>query len=212
MSRHAAWAASMLLQALGVGLVLSLYLHGPAWLCRWAALVWTLPGGVVGVLLPFGWSLLVGSIANVIGWYALLRWAETVPRRMLADGGLTAASVVLLPSYDPQLLWHGERSRNATCDNVYVALNGEVANELDAALRADASPRCEGKDPAAIARCIVTEHVDEDNPLDKKQHAYTLGIPDACQVQLAPLSTNGITFAQRPHVGAATRTFSIRVD
>ncbi len=154
----------------------------------------------------------IATFAQAGIWLAL--WAR---RHSNDSSGLDVLALVMLaagalPHLSHELLFHGERSRNATCDNVYVALNGEVANELDAALRGDVNRRCAGDDPAAIARCIVTEHVDEDNPLDKKQHAYTLGIPDACQVQLAPLSTNGITFAQRPHVGGATRTFSIRVD
>lgn len=34
----------------------------------------------------------------------------------------------------PQLLGAREKARNATVDNIYVALNGEVANELDGAL------------------------------------------------------------------------------
>lgn len=125
---------------------------------------------------------------------------------------LLGLAVLAIPHVRHEVFFAGERSRSFTCDNVYVALNGEVANELDAALHGAPGRPCSGDDPAAIARCIVTEHFDEDNPLDEKQHAYTLDTPVACQVQLAPLSTNGVMFSQIPRPGAPARSFAIRVD
>lgn len=110
-----------------------------------------------------------------------------------------------------QLFSTGERSRTATCDNIYVALNGEVANELDGALNGGTG-LCRVTDSAGVVECALRKHLDEDNPLNKRQRAYVGGNPEPCQVALTPIGRNGVIFSQVPAPGAATRTFSIRVD
>ncbi|MFN7953397.1 MAG: hypothetical protein U0610_16855 [bacterium] len=66
-----------------------------------------------------------------------------------------------------------------------------------------------------VARGVVAKHVDEDNPLDRNQHAYVLGGPEdivPAQVGLLPIGANRILFSQYPRVGAPLRTFSIAVN
>ncbi len=56
------------------------------------------------------------------------------PARGVIWVGVGVAIVVVVAIATPQLLGAREKARNATADNIYVALNGEVANELDGAL------------------------------------------------------------------------------
>ena len=111
----------------------------------------------------------------------------------------------------PQLLGAREKARNATCDNIYVALNGEVANELDGAMNGGTG-QCSTSTNTGVMTCALNKHTDEDNPRNRNQRAYTSGGIATCQVQLATLSTNGVTFTQQANQSGSTRTFSIRVD
>jgi len=111
----------------------------------------------------------------------------------------------------PQLLGAREKARNATCDNIYVALNGEVANELDGAMNGGTG-NCNTATNSGVVDCALNKHLDEDNPRNRNQRAYTSAPSDSCQVGLSTLSTNGVTFTQRAQTTGATRTFSIRVD
>lgn len=111
----------------------------------------------------------------------------------------------------PQLLGAREKARNATCDNIYVALNGEVANELDGAMNGGTG-NCATSTNTGVMNCALGKHVDEDNPRNRNQRAYTTDASASCQVGLSTLSSNGITFTQVSNTGATTRTFSIRVD
>ena len=111
----------------------------------------------------------------------------------------------------PQLLGAREKARNATCDNIYVALNGEVANELDGAMNGGTG-QCSTSTNGGVIACSLNKHQDEDNPRNRSQRAYTSAGPTTCQVQLTTLSTNGVVFTQQPNQAGQTRTFSIRVD
>ena len=113
----------------------------------------------------------------------------------------------------PQLLGAREKARNATCDNIYVALNGEVANELDGAMNGGTG-QCSTTTNAGVVTCALNKHVDEDNPRNRNQRAYTAtaSVASTCQVGLATLSSNGVTFTQQANQAGTTRTFSIRVD
>jgi len=158
----------------------------------------------------------------------LLAWAVGLPLQTLCwfwlggrwrfgSFGFVEGSVLLLlvvlatPGVVRETLSLHERARNSTCDNVYVALNGFVANERDGAMNG-ATGNCDVRDVSGVIRCALWRHAKEKNPLDKHQRAYTDAAPAPCQVSLAPLSTNGVTFSQVPRAGASTRTFSIRVD
>ncbi|MFN7953915.1 MAG: zinc-ribbon domain-containing protein [bacterium] len=123
----------------------------------------------------------------------------------LAVIGILAAIAI------PQLLGAREKARAATCDNVYVALNGEVANELDAAMHGRTG-KCAATTNDAVVSCMMRTHADEDNPRNRNQRAYTTAPGDSCQVQLSPLSSNGVTFSQIPNPSRPTRTFSIQVE
>ncbi len=111
----------------------------------------------------------------------------------------------------PQLLGAREKARNATCDNIYVALNGEVANELDGAMNGGTG-QCSTSTNSGVVTCSLNKHVDEDNPRNRNQRAYTTTPTNSCQVGLSSLSTNGVTFTQQATQTGATRTFSIAVD
>ncbi len=108
-----------------------------------------------------------------------------------------------------------EKRLIATCDNIYVALNGEVANELDTALLSDASEAgCRARDAWEVARCAVYRHEQERNPRNPNQPAYVEGetATDPCQVEITATSENSIRFSQQAYQGAHTRTFSITID
>jgi hypothetical protein len=122
-----------------------------------------------------------------------------------------AAVAALVWFADLFLVSHHEKAANATCGNVYVALNGEIANELDGALNGGTG-RCRATDAAEVVDCVLREHAGEDNPLDKHQRAYVWGNPAPCQVALTPSSARSVMFSQTPRIGAPLRTFSIRVD
>lgn len=122
-----------------------------------------------------------------------------------------AAIVVALPFVLGQLLPRGDRIRTPTCDNIYVALNGEVANELDGALNGGTGI-CRVTDVEGVIQCALNKHVNEDNPLNKHQRAYVWGNPEPCQVALTPAGPNGVMFSQVPAPGATTRSFSIRIE
>ncbi len=118
----------------------------------------------------------------------------------------------------PQLLGAREKARNATCDNIYVALNGEVANELDGAMNGGTG-QCAVSTNAGVLTCALNKHQDEDNPRNRNQRAYTTTADSntapgggSCQVGLVTVSSNGIAFTQQANQGGATRTFRIRVD
>ncbi|MFN7956548.1 MAG: hypothetical protein U0610_32880 [bacterium] len=103
--------------------------------------------------------------------------------------------------------------RRASCDDVYVALNGEVANELDRAQARD-SQRC-GSTAAQVVRCVIDRHRDERNPLDESDYAYVEGeARDACQVALDAPRDFVVVFSQLVRRGerSSLRTFSITIE
>ena len=117
----------------------------------------------------------------------------------------------------PQLLGAAEKKRTATCDNLYVALNGEVANELDAVANGVPGPHC----PAARSRddimaCMIERHAATRNPRNRRQPAYVTTAPESCQVMLFPVTWSGhdsISFAQYVQQSSThSRTFSPIVD
>ncbi len=116
----------------------------------------------------------------------------------------------------PQLLGAREKARNATCDNIYVALNGEVANELDGAMNGGTG-QCATATNSGVLDCALNKHQDEDNPRNRNQSAYLQGTDsntaeDSCRVGLVAVSSNGIAFTQMANLNGSTRTFRIRVD
>lgn len=115
----------------------------------------------------------------------------------------------------PQLLGARDKARTATCDDTFKALSGEVANELDGALNSGpgGTQLCGTTSNAGVIACVLGLHSEERNPRNRNQLAYTINTtPTSCQVALAALSTNGVTFTQQPDKGGATRTFSIAIN
>ncbi|MBK7974491.1 MAG: hypothetical protein IPK07_14825 [Deltaproteobacteria bacterium] len=100
-----------------------------------------------------------------------------------------------------QLFSTGERSRTATCDNIYVALNGEVANELDGALNGGTG-LCRVTDSAGVVECALRKHLDEDNPLNKRSWGT-----QPCQVALRRSAETASSSARSP-----TAPVLVRVD
>ena len=124
---------------------------------------------------------------------------------VIAIIGILAAIAV------PQLLGARLKAQNATCDDTFKSLAGEVANELDGAMNGGTG-NCRVSTNAGVITCVLAKHADEDNPRNRNQRAFTSAAPSTCQVQLTTLSTNGVTFTQRPAVGGATRTFAVQVN
>ena len=118
----------------------------------------------------------------------------------------------------PQLLGAREKARTAVCDNIYVALNGEVANELDSALNGLTTACGTTSGNAEVLSCSLQNHTDEDNPRNRNQTAYTTGGDvgangSSCRVGMQTTSTNGIRFNQFVQQASAnSRTFSVVLD
>ena len=124
---------------------------------------------------------------------------------VIAIIGILAAIAV------PQLLGARLKAQNATCDDTFKSLSGEVANELDGAMNGGTG-NCRVTTNSGVITCVLNKHSEEDNPRNRNQRAFTSATPGNCQVQLTTLSTNGVTFAQQPVAGGATRTFTVRVN
>ncbi len=112
----------------------------------------------------------------------------------------------------PQLLGAREKARTATCDNIYVALNGEVANELDTVLNGGTSACGTTTGNAQVTTCVLSTHDQEDNPRNRQQLAYHTANSNSCQVGIIASGTNGIQFAQQAATSSTTRTFTVRID
>ena len=118
----------------------------------------------------------------------------------------------------PQLLGAREKARTAVCDNIYVALNGEVANELDSVINGLTTACGTATGNAVVLSCSLQNHNDEDNPRNRNQSAYTtagdVGTNAAsCRVGMTTNSTNGIRFNQFVQQNSAnSRTFSVTID
>ena len=118
----------------------------------------------------------------------------------------------------PQLLGAREKARTATCDNIYVALNGEIANELDTVLNGGQTGCGTATGNTQVLSCSLSLHTDEDNPRNRNQTAYTTSAnvstnTSSCRVGLQTSSTNGIRFNQFVQQGSTgSRTFSITID
>ena len=118
----------------------------------------------------------------------------------------------------PQLLGAREKARTATCDNIYVALNGEIANELDTVLNGGSTGCGTATGNTQVLNCSLSLHTDEDNPRNRNQSAYTTSAnatanTSSCRVGLETASTNGIRFNQFVQQNSAnSRTFSITID
>lgn len=128
---------------------------------------------------------------------------------VIAIIGILAAIAV------PQLLGARDKARNATCDDTYKSLSGEVANELDGALNSGSGGTrlCGTTTNTGVIACVIHFHSHEQNPRNRTQQAFTVSpTPSACQVQLSPLSSNGVMFTQQVDKGGATRTFSIAIN
>ena len=142
-----------------------------------------------------------------------MRWrggtrARTAGLVALIVGTFTAIAL-------PQLLRERARAIDRTCDNIYVALNGENAGEVNDSREAIAMARqeCGARTTDDLIACALARHQAEANPRNRRQRAFTSSHPDSCQVELTPLSTNGLTFTQFPRPGDRTpRTYSIRID
>ncbi len=94
---------------------------------------------------------------------------------------------------------HSERIRR--CDANYVALNREVADELDSLVARGRSERCGATSREAIIDCVVARHRDARNRHDRSQPAYTSGPAERCQVRLVPSRSYEITFEQPTESG-----------
>ena len=118
----------------------------------------------------------------------------------------------------PQLLGAREKARTATCDNIYVALNGEIANELDTVLNGGQTGCGAASGNSQVLTCSLSLHTDEDNPRNRNQSAYTTSANattngTSCRVGMATTSTNGIRFNQFVRQdSSSSRTFSVVID
>lgn len=107
----------------------------------------------------------------------------------------------------PQLFRARERARQATCNNIYVALNGGVGE-----VPADDPIRTMSM--SDIVQLAVDKHQDEDNPRNRAQRAYTsapITPADACQVRIEAVGADRVLFAQYPAADEPLRTFSIAI-
>lgn len=147
------------------------------------------------------------------GHAALASASNTLIGLGLFVGGVAVVVALVVP----QLLGTHCRSRTPHCDNVYVALNGEVANELDAATHGSTTACDTYGDSAAVIECTLSKHTREDNPKNASLPAYVYLSEDhplePCQVGLSPAGTNGVRFHQYVEPGAtASRSFSVVID
>ena len=111
----------------------------------------------------------------------------------------------------PQLIGARDKARTATVDDMFKALSGEVSNELDGALNGGTG-NCGTLTNAGVITCVLSKHQDEKTPNNRNQLAYTSTFQGSGQVVLTALSTNGVTFVQRPNDTGTTRSFSVRVN
>lgn len=114
-----------------------------------------------------------------------MRWrggtrARTAGLVALIVGTFTAIAL-------PQLLRERARAIDRTCDNIYVALNGENAGEVNDSREAIAMARqeCGARTTDDLIACALARHQAEANPRNRRQRAFTSSHPDSCQVQLA---------------------------
>ena len=116
----------------------------------------------------------------------------------------------------PQLLGAQTKAKVATCEDLYHELSGEVGNELDGAVNGGTG-HCAVSSNSGVVACVLGKHTWERNPWNRTQSAYTAASPQCCQVQLQPISSNGIAFFQpadckSPSGPAAMRSYRIRVN
>jgi hypothetical protein len=103
-------------------------------------------------------------------------------------------------------------ARVAACDRLFVALRDEAAVELGTAVGRRTDGSCNEIDVDGVVRCLVRRHLDDDNPRNRNLRAYTTGPIESCQVRVEADGPGAIRFSQVVVVGAATRTFSVRVE
>ncbi len=121
---------------------------------------------------------------------------------------VVAAVVGILAGIALQQLFHArERARQATCNDIYVALDGGVGElPADDPIRRMSTPD--------MVRVAVDKHRDEDNPRNRTQRAYTsapITPADACQVRIEALGADRLLFAQYPAADEPLRTFSVAI-
>ena len=118
----------------------------------------------------------------------------------------------------PRVFSSHDRARTATCDNVYVALNGEVANELDVVAHGGSTACGTKGDARAVVECTLGTHRDEDNPRNRRLTAYThadevTANASSCRVGLVAIGTNAVRFNQYVQQASTTsRTFSVTIE
>ena len=118
-------------------------------------------------------------------------------------GILTAIAV-------PMLLGAREKARVASCDAAYVALDGEIANEMEDVLEGG-DAQC-GTSLFSLVPCVVVRHLDDVNPRNRAQPLYVASgvftpATQPCQVLIEPVPLqSGVRLTQQPAAGELPRT------
>lgn len=101
------------------------------------------------------------------------------------------------------------------CDENYVVVNGELADEITPEMQAWITTwkECSSRGVSDVAGCALTRHPDETNPRNRHERAYTSSDPRSCQVKITTFRTDGVCFKQFAHPRDRTaRSYCIRVD
>lgn len=109
----------------------------------------------------------------------------------------------------PQLMGAQAKAKVATCEDLYHELSGEVGNELDGAINGGTG-HCGVSTNSGVVGCVLGKHSWERNPWNRAQNAYIATSPQCCQVQLQPVSSNGIAFFQPANCTSATGPAPLR--
>ncbi len=153
--------------------------------------------------------------------------SRTVNGFTLVELLLVIAVIAILSAIAiPQLLGAREKSRVSTCDALFHALDGEIANEMDRVVNAsNHQPSCGDMrtswNDIAIMRCVSQKHAGEDNPRNNRLRAYINYYEQptgytSCQVGLDESTSSawqlGLRIRQRATRTGVERTFSIHID
>lgn len=122
-------------------------------------------------------------------------------------------AIVYVLAQDPRIeTQRRQAARQSVCDAHLVMLAEEAAEELKTVMLPAHDGFCHEIEAEGVSRCLLRRHVDEDNPRNRNQAAYTVGPIDSCQVRIEADGPRAIRFSQIPAAGAPLRTLVVRVD
>ncbi|MFN7953390.1 MAG: hypothetical protein U0610_16820 [bacterium] len=122
-------------------------------------------------------------------------------------------TIVYVLAHDPMVeARRRQAARQSACDAHLVVLAEEVAEELKTVVLPARDGFCHEVEATGVIRCLLRRHVDEDNPRNRNQAAYTAGPIDSCQVRVEADGPRAIRLSQIPLPGAPMRTLVVRVE